>query len=83
MRSSYLQSQRFPSHVLEQSRGRGERALRAFLQSQGDACWVPTQQVHQIFQLPAHLEDKNSNDEGFFFRPYAGIPVTQTAEIMG
>lgn len=58
--SSYLQSQRFPSHVLEQSRGGGERALRAFLQRQGDACRVPTQQIHQVLQLPAHLENNNS-----------------------
>lgn len=59
-RPSYLQSQRFPSHVLEQSRGGGERALRAFLQRQGDARRVPTQQIHQVLQLPAHLVNNNS-----------------------
>lgn len=56
---SYLQSQRFPPHVLEQSRGGGERALRALLQGQGDACRVTTQRVHQVLQLPAHLADNN------------------------
>lgn len=90
VRFSYLQSQRLPSHVLEQRRGGGECALRAFLQSQGDACRVPTQQIHQILQLPAHLVDKNSSDErvwSFFFSPSpsfplqcAGIPVTHTAQ---
>lgn len=58
--SSYLQSQRLPSHVLEQSGGWGERALWAFLQCQGDTCRVPTQQVHQVLQLPAHLANINS-----------------------
>lgn len=58
--SSYLQSQRFPSHVLEQSRGGGERALWAFLQRQGNARGVPTQQIHQVLQLPAHLVNNNS-----------------------
>lgn len=51
----YLQSQGLPSHVFKQSRGWGERALWTFLQRQRDTCRVPTQQIHQVLQLPAHL----------------------------
>lgn len=45
---SHLQSEGFPAHVLQQSRGGAERALWTLLQGQGHDAFIGPQRADQV-----------------------------------
>lgn len=45
---SHLQSEGFPAHVLQQSRGGAERALGTLLQGQGHDAFIGPQRADQV-----------------------------------
>ena len=56
----YLQAQRFPADVPEQSRRGAQGVLGSFLQREDDSARVLSQSVDQVLQLPAHLRSTHT-----------------------